>query len=117
MGMESPSPAEDAMSAPVEEVGAPDAVGGRVEWPGPAGAVWRWNLTNVQRHFLLTHLAHGLQPSQGSESWTHWSQACFDVVARDADAEPFLRAPVFGSGFSFAWHLLTCRESKSLLAN
>lgn len=58
----------------------------------------------------------GLQPSQGRESWTHWSQACFEVVARDAEAEPFLRAPVFGRGFSFAWHLLTWRERRSLHA-
>lgn len=25
--------------------------------PGPAGAVWRWNLTNVHLHLRWTHLA------------------------------------------------------------
>lgn len=54
-----------------------------------------------------------MQPSQGRLAWTHWSQACFDVVAREAEAEPFLRE-VDGSVFSFAWHLLTCLESRSL---
>ena len=30
---------------------------GRGLCPGPIGAVWRWNLTNVQRHLRWTHLA------------------------------------------------------------
>jgi hypothetical protein len=55
----------------------------------------------------------GLLPSQGREDWTHWSQACLEVVARDAEAEPF-RLPWTGAGFSFAWHLLTCLERRSL---
>jgi hypothetical protein len=37
-----------------------------------------------------------------------------DVVALDVLADPFLRVEVFTSGFSFAWHLLTCLDSKSL---
>lgn len=61
------------------------------------------------------NLPHGLQPSHGKLDWTHWSQACFDVVARQLDALPFLRVfPELGNGFSFAWHLLMCLESKSL---
>jgi hypothetical protein len=59
--------------------------------PGPAGAVCRWNLTNVHLYFRWTHFAQGLQPSQGRLDWTHWSQACFEVVARVAEAEPFRR--------------------------
>ena len=42
---------------------------------------------------------HGLAPSQGRLDWTHWSQACFEVVAREA-AEPFLRIVAEGGGFS-----------------
>lgn len=60
-------------------------------WPGPTGAVWRWNLTNVQRHLRWMHLAQGLAPSQGKEDWTHWSQACLDVVALLAAPEPLRR--------------------------
>lgn len=37
------------------------------------------------------HFEHGLAPSQGRVEITHWSQACFDVVARVDDAEPFRR--------------------------
>jgi hypothetical protein len=52
-------------------------------------------------------IQHGLQPSQGRLEVTHWSQACFDVVAREAAAVPFRR--LFGAvvvgGFSDAWHL------------
>jgi hypothetical protein len=37
-------------------------------------------------------------------------------MARETEAEPFLRVfPVVGGGFSFAWHLLTCLESRSLV--
>ena len=59
----------------------------------------------------------GLAPSQGREAWTHWSQACLEVVARDAAAAaPFLRALCPGSGRSPAWHLFTWRERRSLRA-
>jgi len=48
----------------------------------------------------------GLAPSQGREDWTHWSHACLEVVAREAEDEPFRREPGLTSGFSSAWHLL-----------
>lgn len=58
-----------------------------------------------------------MAPSQGRLDWTHWSQACLDVVARDAAAvAPFLRALGPGSGRSPAWHLFTWRERRSLRA-
>lgn len=105
-------------------------------WPGPTGAVWRWNLTNVQRHLRWMHLAQGLAPSQGREDWTHWSQACLEVVARLAAPEPLRRelpaavdSPLPGAPptdeeeleervcLRSGWHLLMCRERRSLLAN
>lgn len=49
---------------------------------------------------------------------THWSQACFEVVARVDERPwwPFLRAGVVVvGGLSPAWHLLTCLESRSLI--
>jgi hypothetical protein len=58
---------------------------------------------------------HGLQPSQGRLDWTHWSHACFEVVAREAEAAPFRRLVLTaGICFSLAWHLFTCRASRSL---
>ena len=48
----------------------------------------------------------GLAPSHGREDWTHWSHACLEVVAREAEDEPFRREPGLTSGFSSAWHLL-----------
>lgn len=62
------------------------------------------------------HSQQGLAPSQGSVDCTHWSHACLDVVARQAAAAPlrlWLGALVVG-GFSLAWHLLMCLESRSL---
>jgi len=56
----------------------------------------------------------GLAPSQGSEDWTHWSHACLEVVAREAEDAPFRREPGLASAFSSAWHLLMWRESRSL---
>lgn len=62
----------------------------------------------------MNHSQQGLHPSHGRLLWTHWSHACLLVVAREALAVPLRRVPVRGSGFSFAWHLLTCRERRSL---
>ena len=47
-------------------------------------------------------LLQGFAPSHGRLEVTHWSQACFDVVALDALAEPFLLVDGFTNGFSFA---------------
>lgn len=60
----------------------------------------------------------GKAPSQGRVLMTHWSQACFEVVARVEESPwwPFLRAGVVVvGGLSPAWHLLTCLESRSLI--
>ena len=65
----------------------------------------------------MKHLQQGLEPSQGRFVMTHWSQACLEVVARVAEVEPLrllFGAPV---GFSEEWHLFTCLERRSLLAN
>ena len=44
--------------APAAEAGpGSGASGARGACPGPAGAVWRWNLTKVQRHLRAAHLA------------------------------------------------------------
>lgn len=72
--------------------------------PGPTGAVWRWNLTYVQRYLRCIHFPQGLHPSQGKLPCTHWSQDCLLVVARLNDVDPF-RLPVAlppATGFSFA---------------
>ncbi|KAJ7619991.1 hypothetical protein DFH06DRAFT_1234686 [Mycena polygramma] len=60
-------------------------------WPGPTSAVWRWNLTNVQRVLGVTHLAHGVHPSHGRLLCTHWSHACFEVVECMAAVVPWKR--------------------------
>ena len=66
----------------------------------------------------MFHVQQGLAPSQGRLDWTHWSHACLDVVARIADVDPLRRCGAEEeSGFSFGWHLLTCRDSKSLKEN
>lgn len=58
---------------------------------------------------------HGLAPSHGRVAITHWSQACFDVVARVEDCWPLRRlGAVVVGGLSPAWHLFTCLESRSL---
>lgn len=58
---------------------------------------------------------HGLAPSHGKVAITHWSQACFDVVARVEDCWPLRRlGAVVVGGLSPAWHLFTCLESRSL---
>lgn len=61
---------------------------GGAGWPGPMGAVCRWNFTKVQRHLREIHLEQGFEPSQGRFVTTHWSQACLEVVARVAEVEP-----------------------------
>lgn len=78
------------------------------------GRVDHWN-GSLRRRW--EDLQQGLEPSQGRFVMTHWSQACFDVVARVAEVEPFRL--LFGTleGFSAEWHLFTCLESRSLLAN
>ncbi|EGN99428.1 hypothetical protein SERLA73DRAFT_182399, partial [Serpula lacrymans var. lacrymans S7.3] len=40
-----------------EERDEEEEAGRGLWWPGPLGAVWRWNLTKVQRHFRCTHFA------------------------------------------------------------
>jgi len=72
------------------------------------------NIEKKNKDGLLGTLPQGLQPSQEVLAWTHWSHTCLEVVAREADAEPFLRTPVVGNGFSLAWHLLTCLDRRSL---
>jgi hypothetical protein len=59
---------------------------------------------------------HGFEPSHGRVAVTHWSQACLDVVARQAAAAPLRRwfGALVTGGFSAAWHLLMCRERRSL---
>lgn len=58
---------------------------------------------------------HGFEPSHGRLDCTHWSQACFEVVARQFDAFPFLLVvPLPTAGFSSAWHFVMCRDNRSL---
>ena len=60
-------------------------------------------------------LLQGFAPSHGRLEVTHWSQACLEVVALDAAAVPLRReGAVVVGGFSEAWHLLMCRERRSL---
>ena len=48
---------------------------------------------------------------------THWSQACLEVVARVAEVEALRLLLGALEGFSAEWHLFTCLERRSLLAN
>jgi hypothetical protein len=63
----------------------------------------------------MGHLQQGLAPSHGNVDWTHWSQACFEVVALLVEEVPLRREGVEETrGFSLGWHLLTCLERRSL---
>lgn len=92
--------------------------GGLAGCPGPTGAVWRWNFTNVQRVLRWMHFAgnegnenrregreegdspQGLHPSHGRLLCTHWSHACLDVVAREACESVPRRRPVPEGGWA-----------------
>jgi hypothetical protein len=63
----------------------------------------------------MGHLQQGLAPSHGKVDWTHWSQACLEVVALLAEEVPLRREGVEETrGFSLGWHLLICLERRSL---
>jgi hypothetical protein len=74
-----------------------------------------WRKVRMRERDERSDLPHGLDPSQGRLVCTHWSQDCFEVVAREAEEAPLRREfAAADGGFSFAWHLFTCRERRSL---